>query len=547
MQQGTYSPGTVIANLRLERILGVGGFGEVWLAEHLDLGDFVAIKIPLVPEYVRVLRLEGRLQHQLEHENIIHVIDLNTTNDPPYCVMEYIDGENLRQLLEREKKLSLNRTRELTHSILLGLHEAHRLGIVHRDIKPENILISKNGTVKIADFGLGSVVNEVTKSIIHSSKASQNNSPSSESSVHDSITLSDDMGSATLSLPRIVGTFDYMSPEQRAGDKIDARSDIYSLAVIIVEMLTGQRPYGDVASRLQRHHIPEEFCKALLTALDERDYRFDNANAFLRALDMDLPNQSFSSLNQAIGDIKGTLQHLENNMVYIEGDVFTMGSDNGPDSERPSHPKQVDPFYLSRYAVTASEFCLFLNHIGGNKSRLIRLGRSCTTEQAGSLYTPAPGCENHPANCVSHTGALMYCDWLNKQLATNYRLPTEAEWEYSVSYQKLILENICYKRHMKNPEDTICSVNSFKANSLGLYQMTGNVAEWCLGPYLGNYSHAQLVDDKEAQKKRLFVVRGGSWSSQIDELVSTRRRVQIGQTFSPTIGFRVARSLGGEV
>ena len=212
-----YTPGHVIANLRLERLLGVGGFGEVWLAEHLDLDDMVAVKIPLNAEYVRVLRLEGRLQHQLDHENIVHVIDLNTTHEPPYCVMDYVEGENLRQRLACERKLSVPIVRAILRDVLLGLCEAHRLGIVHRDLKPENILLTPKDKAMVADFGLGSVVHEVTQSVVRSSRArAEEGGALSSAPQQDSIALSDAMSPAALTASRIVGTYDYMSPEPRA-------------------------------------------------------------------------------------------------------------------------------------------------------------------------------------------------------------------------------------------------------------------------------------------------------------------------------------------
>lgn len=546
MKQTTFAPGFVIANLRLERLLGTGGFGEVWLAEHLDLGDRVAVKIPLVAEYVRVLRLEGRLQHQLDHENIVHVIDLNTTHEPPYCVMEYVEGENLRQRMEREQKLGVAVARAILRDVLLGLREAHRLGIVHRDLKPENILLNGKGKALIADFGLGSVVHEVTRSVVRSSRARNTRADTiSSAPQQDSIALSDELSPAALTASRIVGTYDYMSPEQRAGDEVDARSDIYSLAVVAVEMLTGERPYGDVGTRLKRHDVAQEFVDALLTALDEKEYRHADAEAMMRALRMDLPSEARATIAGIEGQLGELLLRAEDAMVYVESGVYTMGCDDGPENERPAHREEISPFFLSRYQVTATEFCFFLNDIGGNKGRLIRTGRACTLEQVGNFYRPVSGCENHPANCVSYTGAAMFCDWLAKRAGLTYRLPTEAEWEFVARGLGVSPETNCYGRQLSSVEETLCPVDAFTQSALGFYQLLGNVAEWCRDPYAGNYNHGS-VPNQDAPSGRLYVARGGSWSSPEDELVPTRRRVHIGQTFSPTIGFRVARSVGGK-
>lgn len=544
MKQTAYSPGFVIANLRLERLLGTGGFGEVWVAEHLDLGDKVAVKIPLVAEYVRVLRLEGRLQHQLDHENIVHVIDLNTTHEPPYCVMEYVEGENLRQLMGREKKLGVAAARAILRDVLLGLREAHRLGIVHRDIKPENILLNEKGKALIADFGLGSVVHEVTQSVVRSSRARNAESGANSSASQQDIALSDELSPAALTASRIVGTYDYMSPEQRAGDEVDARSDIYSLAVVAVEMLTGERPYGDVGTRLKRHDVAQEFTDALLSALDEKEYRHADAEAMMRALRMDLPSETRALIAGIEGQMGELLRCVEEAMVYVEGGVYTMGSEDGPENERPAHKVEVAPFFLSRFQVTATEFCFFLNDIGGNKGRLIRTGRACTLEQVGNIYRPVSGSENHPANCVSYTGAAMFCDWLTKRTGLTYRLPSEAEWEFVARELIVSPESNCFGRQLTSVEETLCPVDAFAPSIHGFHQLLGNVAEWCRGPYAGNYNHA-IEANQGATAGRLYVARGGSWSSPGDELVPTRRRVHIGQTFSPTIGFRVGRSVGG--
>lgn len=560
----SFAPGAIIANLRIERQLGAGGFGEVWLAEHLDLGYRVAVKIPLLSEYVRLLRLEGRLQHQLDHENIVHVIDLNTTHDPPYCVTEFVDGENLRQRLDREGRLPMAQVRAMSRAMLMGLREAHRVGIVHRDLKPENILLGNDGSVKIADFGLGSVVNEITQSIVRSSRASSiaaapgaSPDPVSDNySPADSIARSESLGPVSLTA-RIVGTYDYMSPEQRAGEEVDARSDIYSLGVMLVEMLTGQRPFGDVSARLRRHEVPSDTAEALLVALDDKDYRHADADAFMRALRIELPSATGSVAGTIPGQIESFLTGLEDRLAYIEGGAFTMGSDHGPDNERPAHRCLVSPFCLARHAVTASEFVLFLNDIGGNKTRLFRPGRASTIELVGAVYRPAPGCQNHPANCVSYAGASMFCDWVTRRLGQEYRLPTEAEWEFVASGGGLRFvypwgnepptpERARFARQMTTPEEALAPVDAYGGGPLGHHQMAGNVAEWCRDPYLGNYRHAAIdPPDGSAAGGRLYVARGGCWSGASDDLRNTRRRVHIGQTFSPAIGFRIARSIAG--
>ena len=160
-----FSPGEIISHYRLLHLIGVGGFGEVWQAEHSDLATRVAIKIPTLPSYVKQLRAEGRIQHDLEHPNIVRIVDLNTLHNPPYCVMQFIDGRNLRLRLREKSPLGIQESLDIVRQLLLALHEAHSQGIVHRDLKPENILLDSDGVAHVTDFGLGMVCEEVTRSI----------------------------------------------------------------------------------------------------------------------------------------------------------------------------------------------------------------------------------------------------------------------------------------------------------------------------------------------------------------------------------------------
>jgi predicted Ser/Thr protein kinase len=202
----------------LERRLGKGGMGTVFLATQLSLGRRVALKVlseDLLrdPEFVRRFDAEARVLAALSHPNIVQVIDKGIERGHSFLVMEWVDGVSLRDLLN-ERRLSPADALRLIPQLCDALEYAHARGVVHRDIKPENILIARDGTPKIADFGLARLVGAPDRERITRSNA-------------------------------VMGSLDYMAPEQREKAKdADHRADIYALGVVLYEMLTGELPIG---------------------------------------------------------------------------------------------------------------------------------------------------------------------------------------------------------------------------------------------------------------------------------------------------------------
>ncbi|MCW5970738.1 MAG: protein kinase [Blastocatellales bacterium] len=225
--------GEIVSHYRILDKLGAGGMGEVYAARDLVLHRRVAIKFPALNkddtvERARFLR-EARLASALNHPNIAAVHDAGETQDGrPFLVMELVAGEPLNRLLH-SGRIGIERSLEIIGGIAAALSEAHRRGILHRDIKPSNVIISERGVVKVLDFGLAKQL------------------PPSEMFSTDSPTLT---AAAELSQPGMaVGTPLYMSPEQVRGEKLDARSDLFSLGVTLYQCLTGQRPFtgGSIA------------------------------------------------------------------------------------------------------------------------------------------------------------------------------------------------------------------------------------------------------------------------------------------------------------
>ena len=222
----------------LEARIGQGGFGEVWRARHVDLeGKVVAVKIPTDSDCLDLFRREGIVQHRLAHPAIVALHELDVDHDPPYLIMDLIDGESLRDRIARDAPLLMEEVLDYSRQILEALHFAHGAGVIHRDLKPENVLLPTRGGIKLADFGLGKIVD------------------ASRSMALLSETMRTGEGRA------IVGTLAYMAPEQMSGEEpVDARADIFAFGVLFFEMLTGRLPAGS--------EVPSDHLEGL-------DLRFD--------------------------------------------------------------------------------------------------------------------------------------------------------------------------------------------------------------------------------------------------------------------------------
>jgi formylglycine-generating enzyme required for sulfatase activity/predicted Ser/Thr protein kinase len=248
--------------------IGEGGFGVVWKAEHAQIpGKYVAVKIPTSPEGMDYLKQEAVFQHELDHPNIVKTIGLDTKHDPPYFIMEYVDGRNLRQFMTEDGILPPPYAIDIAVQVCEALAFAHARGIVHKDIKPENILVEKKRVdisnkgkallhyVKITDLGLGTLPGPSQSQILISDQA------------------------RTSGVRILSGTLFYMAPELMApGRPVDARSDLYSLGVVLYEMLTGELPLGmDLPSEMNPVVTPEldAICKKALSI--DRDRRYATA------------------------------------------------------------------------------------------------------------------------------------------------------------------------------------------------------------------------------------------------------------------------------
>jgi eukaryotic-like serine/threonine-protein kinase len=280
--------GTRLKDYEVRSLLGVGGMGEVYRAHDPRLLRDVAIKVlPSIfvndPDRLHRFEQEARAAAALNHPNILAIYDLGTTDQgTPYVVSELLDGETLRDCLRRGP-LSVRKSVDLTLQIASGLAAAHQKGIIHRDLKPENLFLTKDGHLKILDFGLAKLVMNLS------------------SSSADARTLSRETAAGV-----VLGTVGYMPPEQVRGLAVDQRSDIFAVGAIVYEMLSGERAFrGETAADtmsaiLNRDPAPLSAKNSAIPPAFER--------VVLRCLEKD-PNERFHSVRdvafalEAISDL----------------------------------------------------------------------------------------------------------------------------------------------------------------------------------------------------------------------------------------------------
>ena len=223
--------GQVFSNrYQIEREIAHGGMAEVYLARDLSLDRLVALKA-LFPEYAREpsfverFRREAQAAANLNHPNIVAIYDWGQESGTYFIVMEYVEGRSLRDLIRSEGPLDAGRAADITAEIASALAFAHRSGVVHRDVKPGNVLLTQSGTVKVTDFGIA------------------------RAGTSDALTQT---GS-------VMGTATYFSPEQAQGLAVDGRSDVYSVGVVLYELVCGVAPFaGDSPVSVAYKHVREE-------------------------------------------------------------------------------------------------------------------------------------------------------------------------------------------------------------------------------------------------------------------------------------------------
>lgn len=269
-------------------LIGSGGMANVYKAKCHRLNRMVAVKILKSDmaeneEIRRRFRDESRAVAQLSHANIVSVYDVSSSGDTEYIVMELIDGITLKQYMERRGQMDWRESLHFIIQIMRALEHAHSRGIIHRDIKPQNIMVLRDGSVKVADFGIACL---------------QNNAH----------TLTQDA----------LGSVHYISPEQARGEHIDARSDIYSAGVVLYEMLTGRLPFeGDTAVSVAIQHLSS-------VPLAPSEIREDVPKGLelicMKAMCADI-NKRYASATAMLEDLESFRKNPDIDMEYIREEL----------------------------------------------------------------------------------------------------------------------------------------------------------------------------------------------------------------------------------
>lgn len=274
------SIGRVLAGrYQINGFIGEGGMSRVWRALDQNTGKYVAIKV-LREEYsedesfIRRFDREAQAASRMSHPNIVNLLDVGVEDDGTrYLVMEYVQGKTLKRFIQESGALRPEIASQIIIRVLAALQHAHQNGVVHRDIKPQNILIDKEGTVKVADFGIARMANAQT------------------------VNQTDE---------NVMGSVYYFSPEQARGAAVDARSDIYSVGVVFYEMLTGRVPFtGDTPVAIAMQHLqtpptpPNKVNPSVSSALDF---------VVLHAMEKK-PRRRYQTAEEMLRDVRLALEH----------------------------------------------------------------------------------------------------------------------------------------------------------------------------------------------------------------------------------------------
>ncbi len=568
------TPNTVIQNYRLVRKLGEGGMGEVWLAEHLTIARKVAIKV-LHAQYARNPKIQQRFRNEaatlskLKHPNIVALYDFIESDSDIYLVMEYVEGRNLEEVVRTDTgPMPTAKLLQVFKQILSAVGYAHQQGVVHRDIKPSNFMIGDDGVVKVLDFGIAKL-------------------------------LEDDQHLTKTGLR--MGTTFYMSPEQVNTEAVDHRSDIYSLGVTLFFLATGKAPYEGETSeykvfdQIVRTPLPAgrtvyvgvapevDAVIAKATKKAPAD-RFQGCGEFWEGFAAPakpvlpkekMPTASYPNWKRISAmifllsfiviavlliskNVKGTepyssteereiliadsiyvdslsrvrsldpeIQKLIDDLVYVEGGTFEMGSNDGSYLNTRLHTVTLSSFEISKFEVTQAQWQIVMSSNPSNHKN----------------------CNYCPVEMVTWYDAIKFIDKLNLATGKNFRLPTEAEWEFAARgglkskgfryAGSNDLNAVAWNEDIENP--TTHPVGGKEPNELGLFDMNNNVAEWCQDWYEDHYSENRRPNPMGPSTGTMKVNREPVWIFLEESSGYWVRSGWFPDRTESTIGFRLAR------
>jgi serine/threonine protein kinase len=503
----SYSHGDRIADRYIiDTQIGKGGMGVVYRAQDALIEEDVALKF-MHPKTWKTQRgqmlfiKEAQIARRLRHENIVSVHDVGTTPEGLlYLSMELLKGTSLREYLRRlrahrrlvDVRLAIN----IVLQTLAAMEYAHKM-VVHRDLKPENIMLMPGEVVKVLDFGLAmDVDDEPTQST---------NQPDGKKK-------------------RIVGTAVYASPEQHRHQKIDFRSDLYTVGVIFHELLTLRTPVDEPVNVMD---VREDVAPSIIKIIDkarqhDKDHRWQSAREFRKAVS-EAYKASYRKKEVKEFVTKNGKTFSTENMAYLDGGHFLMGNMEVRE-EAPEFETHIDPYYIDKYPVTVQEYEEFLKSTGHNPPKF--------------WEDPEFNGPRQPVVGITFNDALAYAGWVGK------KLPTEKQWEYAARGR----DNRKYPWGNLDPDTTrtnygdylgmpsIVSMHDKGRTPDGIYDLGGNVYEWTLDGFVP-YNPKNGGDNTKSKDPRR-VVRGGSWHSDVFELRATNRKGLFPETRLTTVGFR---------
>jgi eukaryotic-like serine/threonine-protein kinase len=355
----------IAGRYELQELIGHGGMSSVYKARDSLLERNVAVKIlhqqyNADDEFVERFKREARSAAQLQHPNIVTVIDRGEEDGRQYIVFEHIDGENLKEFLARKGRLDVREALEIALEIARALSFAHGHGLVHRDVKPQNVLLNGDGRAKVTDFG---------------------------------IARSLEVDSGMTQTGTVLGTSNYIAPEQASGQPVDAQSDVYSLGIVLYELLAGKVPFpGESFVVVAMKHVNEPPPSILDT---RRDVPVRVADAIDRALEKD-PARRLPSMAAFAAELEGSLAELVQHRDADETIVVPPQR-----SQTPRQNKHVSrwPIAIAVAAVLAiTAIVIGFLTLGGNDQGEGSTARPIRAQGVGT-YDPPPG-DGHEHNEV---------------------------------------------------------------------------------------------------------------------------------------------------
>lgn len=581
----------ILGDYLIIKELGAGMLGRVFLAQHRFLKKHFVLKV-LPAElsesasFIERFEKEVALLGTLDHPHIVKIHNVCCADGKYFLVCEaMIDSKgettNLTQYLERNKRLPEEEIWLIAKQVASALDYAHQKNfgdepLAHRGLKLNNILIDpthEDLSVKIADFGLSRIVG--IGAVLARTYRNLWEMWAFQAGFEQGDALFDSYEEENGDVERLRSSFfqyyAFLAPEQKGKNvttrDVDAKADIYSFGIMLYYLLVGVFPEGffpmpsECNLELRRNwddlikhclnvdpekrplNLSELFRdevgqrpKLMPQELSRPEYEPDPAAVFQTDKTVAIYTPKKTEMNE--------IEPLMTEMRVVEAGTFLRGSNNGARDEMPRHAINLPSFAIDVHPITNEQFIRFLSAMGGEKDAqnndIIRL-RDSRIRKSGGKLTIESGYARHPVVGVTWYGAMAYAKWVGK------RLPTEAEWE-AAAYGGLegapfpTGEDIERSQANFFSSDTT-AVMSYPPNNYGLYDMAGNVYEWCMDwyGYLYYETSMQEPDDPQGPSQGVYrVLRGGCWKSLKDDMRCSHRHRNNPGVMNSTYGFRCA-------